>query len=420
MNKHSASVCPRCVTSACIERALPGFWHALLVFALGLLVAVSPVSASKAKLLPTESADDELVQFEEDELEEEEEEGEDEETNRQNQVSDGARPLVYLTREDRREAGLKRKIFPWLTVAGLLELEWVNERLVPLESGQQTRDQELGGAVQVAAEITPTEWSKLELIYEYSDDDDENRHALDEAILSLEYEDFEWEVGRMYPPFGEYFSHFVEGPVLEFAEIRATGANISYAPSEALDVTLFTYKGKANPAGRTSDEFDWGAAMEYGPASSVTLGLSYVSDLADAMDSVIDPEDLPYSKKVDALSGYAVFGFGDFEGNLEFVNALDNFPDLEGDRNRPEAWNAEMAYYPADQIEIAIRFEASREIEDAPKYRAGFGGAWWFSEHAVFRLEYLYGRYQRDLAQDDLEQTLDSEHLVAGQISVEF
>lgn len=330
------------------------------------------------------------------------------------------RPLVYLTREDRREAGIKHEIFPWLTVAGLLESEWSNERLKPVEDGVQTRDRELGNAVQVAAEITPTDWSKLELIYEYEDDDEHNRHILDEAVLSVEYGDVEWEAGRIYVPFGEYFSHFVEGPILEVGETRAPGMNVSYAPNEGLDLKLYAYRGKVDSDGAGGDEIDWGFAIEASPVDFGTLGLSYISDIADAQDPVIEPEELISANKVDGLSGYAVFGFGDFEVNIEFIAALDAFTDLEGDRNRPLAWNAEIAYYPSDRYELAFRMEGTDEIADAPRYRTGVSGAWWIRRQVVLRLEYLYGSFKSGLAEDDLEQELNSVRLVAAQLSVEF
>lgn len=328
------------------------------------------------------------------------------------------RPLVYLTREDRREAGIKHAIFPWLTLAGLLESEWSSERLRPVEDGRRTRDRELANSVQIAAEVTPSEWSKLELIYEYEDDDDHNRHILDEAVLSVEHGDFEWEAGRLYAPFGEYFSHFIEGPVLEFAETRATGMNLSYSPSEALDLKAYAYDGKASEA--SGGEVDWGIALEVSPFEMGTLGLSYISDLGDAEDPVADPEDLEGSGRVDGLSGYAVFGFGDFEFNAEFVAALNAFDALDPEADRPFAWNAEIAYYPSDRYEIAFRIEGSREIADAPQSRAGLGAAVWLWGRAALRIEYLRGTFRPGLAKDDLEQELDSIELIASQLNIEF
>lgn len=334
------------------------------------------------------------------------------------QVERERRPLVYLTREDRREAGVRHEILPWLTVAGLLESEFTRERLAPVEGGPRSRDRELANALQFAAEIKPSDWSKIELIYEYEDDDDHNRHVLDEAVLSLESGDFEWEAGRLYVPFGEYFSQFVEGPVLEFGETRAAGMNLSWSPEEVLDLKVYAYEGRKRPG--TGNEVQWGFAAEVSPTPSGTLGFSYISNITDAQDSVVDIEDLVGNRDVGGISGYAVFGLGPFEVNAEFVTALDHLQGPEPDRDRPLAWNTELAWFPGERYQLSFRLEGTREIADEPRHRVGIGGAWWVAEGAVLRLEYLYGKYKPGLAEDDLERDLDHLDLLAAQLSVEF
>ncbi|MCU7848161.1 MAG: hypothetical protein KZQ89_09185 [Candidatus Thiodiazotropha sp. (ex Lucinoma kastoroae)] len=52
------------------------------------------------------------------------------------------------------------------------------------------------------------------------------------------------------------------------------------------------------------------------------------------------------------------------------------------------AWNAELAYFfPKSQFELAIRFEESRELADAPKYQYGLAVTRYEGKHASLTLE---------------------------------
>jgi hypothetical protein len=117
---------------------------------------------------------------------------------------------------------------------------------------------------------------KGETIYEY--DDKSNRHTLDEAIAAFEGGDFELELGKLFVPFGVYFSHFVSGPLLEFGETRGRGATLSYRPDDRLDLAAFVYKGRASKTESNGRDWDWGFAVEGSPFEFGSFGVSYLSE----------------------------------------------------------------------------------------------------------------------------------------------
>ncbi|UCC56955.1 MAG: LbtU family siderophore porin [Gammaproteobacteria bacterium] len=325
---------------------------------------------------------------------------------------------IYRTREERREAGLKHEITDWLTLSGLLELEYEFQRFSHNDTSSHSHDDDFTKTLQIGAELHPFSWMKGELIYEY--DDEANRHTLDEGFASFEAGDFELEAGRLYVPFGVYFSHFVTGPVLEFGETRDVGMNLSWAPDDRLDIAAFVYKGRARKAGSGGKDWDWGFTAEGSPFEFGSFGVSYLSDLADSQEGFLSDEGDRYDSRVDAWSAYAVVGYDRFELTAEVVRALDSFRELDPDRDRPRAWNVELGFYPAGNFEWALRVEGSGDVEDAPRLQGGVSVAWRITRTASLTLDYLRGSYRRGLAEGPGDRELDKVHQVAGQLSVEF
>ena len=124
--------------------------------------------------------------------------------------------------EERRDAGLKHEVTDWLTLSGLLELETGSQRNELDSSTAHSHDDDFDKSLQVGALVAPLSWLKVELTCEY--DDEENEHVLDEAFASVEIADLEPELGKLYVPFGVYYSNFASGPVLEFGETRGCSA----------------------------------------------------------------------------------------------------------------------------------------------------------------------------------------------------
>jgi hypothetical protein len=328
----------------------------------------------------------------------------------------------YTTREERRDAGVKHEITDWLTASGLLEFEGILQSFSLFDTSSHAQEDDFTKTLQLGLEISPLSWMRGELIYEYDDDDESNKQTIDEAILAFEGDDFELELGKLFVPFGEYFSHFVSGPLLEFGETRTHdwGVTLSYGPHDRLDLAAFVYEGRARKAGSDAGYWDWGFAVEGSPFESSTFGVSYLSDLADSQERLLMDSSDRYERRVDALSAYAVFGFDWFELTTEFVAALDSFKEFGPQEDRPSAWNVELAYFPRADVQLALRLEGSSELEGAPRYQGGIALGWRFTNISSLTLEYLHGAFKRGMAEDSRERDLDKVHQIGAQLSIEL
>lgn len=331
----------------------------------------------------------------------------------------GAR--IYTTREERRDAGIKHAIVDGLYLSGLVELETIEQRRSLFDESGRSEDGEYTATVQLGLEAQPLEWMKFELISEFEQDSESGQTGpiLDEALLALEAGDFELELGRLYVPFGVYFSRFVSGPLIEFGETRAGAAALSYGPDERFDLVVFAYRGDARPAASSSRRWDWGAAVEVSPLPLATLGASYLSDLADSDEKLLEDSDR-YERRVDAWSAYVVAGVGPFEASAEWVAARRGFRELEPDRDAPRAWNLELGYAPRDDLECAVRYEGSRELEDAPAWQAGVALNWRALRSTTLTVEYLRAGYRRGLAEDERERLFETRNQFGVLLSVEL
>ena len=325
---------------------------------------------------------------------------------------------VYKTPQERREAGLKYELSDWLAVSGLVEFEYLYQRSSLYDASGHTSGDDFSKTLQADLELTPWSWVKGELLYEY--DDAANRHTLDEAYAAFEAGHFELAVGRQYVPFGVYYSHFVSGPILEFGETRDRGMTLSYGPDDRLDASAFVYQGRADKTGSDGDSLDWGFAVEGSPNEIGSFGISYLSDLADSKEGFLRDSNDRYENGVSGLSANAIAGFDPFEITAEFVRALGTFSELEADRNRPRAWNVELAYYPRNDFEWSLRLEGSNEVEDAPHLRGGAAVSWRFLKKASLTLEYLRATFKRGLGESSGDRELHKANQFGGQVTIDF
>lgn len=324
--------------------------------------------------------------------------------------------LMYRTPQERRESGIKHFLTDWWSVAGLVELEYQTERYALSESSGHSYQDEDSGSIQIATELNPLSWAQTEFVYEY--ELDTNKHIVDEAIGVIEVDDFSLEFGKMEVPFGEYFSYFASGPIVEIGETKAKGLVLVYDVNNLAELSMFIYDGRREQAGSSNHSLDWGFALESSPVEWSTLGLSYISDLADSMEGFLSGYDLPHRRRTSGLSTYLTVTAYSFDFTFEYLGALSRFEELEAEINKPEAWNFEVAQLLTEDIIAALRFEGSGEVQDVPHLSAGLSVSWRISERVLIAVDCLRGWYKQGLTADSNDRDIDNRNIFLGQIRV--
>jgi hypothetical protein len=325
---------------------------------------------------------------------------------------------LYTTQSERREAGLKHAITPWLTASYLLELEALIEKFALRGAAQGDQFSEAAASFQLGLVAAPLAFAKGDLVLEF--DSYTGKLFVEEAFLSFEAEPLEVEVGKMYTPFGAYISHFAMGPILELGETRANGATAALGPNDRFDLAVAAYRGSARGETRESRDWDWAFSLEAWPSEGLSLGLSYQSDLADADSRPLSDHRDRYIQRVGAASGYLIWSNESLEVSFEALGALRDFEELDGDRNRPFAWNLEFTRFVDSIFEWSIRVEGSEEVEDEPQLQLGPSLTWRLTRTSALTLEYLRGRFKRELATNDDDEPYDHVDRFAAQLSILF
>ncbi len=325
----------------------------------------------------------------------------------------------YRSPEERREAGLGRQLTDWLAISGLLE----SEKMLSyndVDMGRQRHDNSpLVSTLQLGVNLTVAPWLEAELIFE-GEQDRRYHSQLDEAVITMEVGRWGVSAGRLYPPFGEYYSHFVTGPMLEFGESRDEAIVVDFSPLANLELAAFVFDGRARRID-SSDELDWGYAVELSSADeALRFGASYLSDLAESEEALLEDERHRYQRRVSAWSAYALLGFRQLEITAELLRATAAFAEKDQTADKPSAYNLELAYFPRPGWQLALRYEHSSELEDQPKRRSGLSLTWLPLPYLGLSLDYLYGEYQRGFVSDDDERELRSQQQLVGLISLEF
>ena len=173
----------------------------------------------------------------------------------------------YRTLEERRDAGIKHPITDWLAVSPLIELEYNKQRYITDDSAiTDTTVSETANAFQLEIVIDPGQWLNIEIVYEY--DHVLEEVILDEAVAEFELGNFKLELGRFTVPFGEYYSRFITGPLLEFGETDARALLIAWEPDDEFEAAIFVLKSKLDkPGDKNNDKdntLDWGLSLNAG------------------------------------------------------------------------------------------------------------------------------------------------------------
>jgi len=309
--------------------------------------------------------------------------------------------FIYRSPEERREAGLKTELTDWLTFSGLVEIERVNEKSIYVSDIPDIEIDDDTEVLQLGFEIEFTDNIQAVFVYEFERDELDNTNSMiEEVVLIIEIDNFEIEAGRQTVPFGEYYSHFITDPSLSFGEKLDDNIVLTYEASDYVDIAIFVSEGNASKAGEKTR--DWGLNLELrNEEESIKVSVGYLSDLADTDEQLLFDFNNIYQERVPAWNMNALLGFDNFEITAEIVEALDSFVELDRTIDRPSAFNIELAYFPIPEIQIAIRSETSKELEDAPEKQYGISTTVVFARSMTVSVEYLTGSYKDNFVFDD-------------------
>ncbi|MEZ4752757.1 MAG: LbtU family siderophore porin [Bdellovibrionota bacterium] len=325
--------------------------------------------------------------------------------------------VFYRTPEERRDAGVKHFLTDWFSISGLLEIEHSAKRNSLTTEPGHSYENHTSENFQFDAELQPLNWLTGEFTYEY--EIDTGKHFVDEALVAIEHKSFEIEFGKMELPFGEYYSYFITGPLIEFGETKDTALVLSYDYEEIVKFSGFIYEGRTKQLASRNESLDWGFAVESSPSEWTTFGISYISDLADSEEEFLSDFDY-HHQRVPAISGFAVLDLDVFNLTFEYLSAQKSFQELDDPTNKPEAWNLEVARPLTEDVLLAARFESSHELENAPKLQTGLSLSWRATEQVLLSLDYLHGWHKQKYSTDDHGFEISNTNTLVAQISASF
>lgn len=152
--------------------------------------------------------------------------------------------------EDESKAG---KIPGWMervSLTGTIEgdYSWTKHNDLADKASDSTSDLFIS-TVELGAEVDLTDWFKGSLIFLTEDlgTDDETDVTVDEAVMTLQSEDFPVYLifGKRAQPFGVFENHLVSDPMTQDAyETNRAGVTAGFSGPAALDLSATVYKGE--------------------------------------------------------------------------------------------------------------------------------------------------------------------------------
>ena len=330
----------------------------------------------------------------------------------------------YRTPEERREAGLGYQLSDRTKLALLLEMEREQYRYTTTQGYHYSEKSTPDRNVQLALEFNVADNLEANLVVELQKSDNTTT-LLEEAELSWDWNDLSVSAGLLSPSFGEYYSHFIVGPMLEFAELRRPAMSIEYGVSQQWEVGGFLIESQVDRS-QHNQIVDWGVFTEWiSQDESVRFGVSYLSDLSEGEESLLEQPALGYQRQVSGINVYTFFGSKSFVFTFEMVKALRSFSEFEHHFNRPWAANVELAHYPSENVQLALRYEISDELVDGAKTRYGISFRWAVAKNLTVAMDLLRAQYETNGATDAvegdaIELALKQDQQVAAQITFAF
>jgi len=313
-----------------------------------------------------------------------------------------------------------------LSFSGLLELE---ASYADTEGGDEESDLSLATAqLEISTAVNNRIAGYIVFLHEeYADHSVE----VDEALMTLTcpvkflHGQLSLTGGKLYVPFGRFESHFITDPLtLDLGETNDTALYAGWNIADSVAVKAGVFSGEADTAGDNDNIDSFVASVEVLPAPGLTLGASYISDLAESdIELVRDDAVLGnvYQASVPGVGAFLSLALGDFCFDAEYLTATRPFSRTvveaavadEGELTgrRPRAWNLELSCTPLERWEFALRAEQARDFQDDLR-RFGVIASHGLMDHVVVALEYLHA--------DGKGEDNDPGHVLTGQLAFEF
>ena len=306
------------------------------------------------------------------------------------------------------------KLSDKVTLSGAVEVEIG----VLNEEAADSSDIALATAeIVIGAAINENVSAEVVLLFE----EDDTEFTVDTGTVTIEAaEGLSVTAGVMTLPFGMFNSHFISDPqTLELGETAQSALMVSYG-IDMVDISLGLFNGDVDKVGKDNKIDDLFAAVNINPAEGISLGASYISDIADTDADITGEADIDAGGTgfvTDIVAGYSAYfsgSFGPVSVEAEYLAAANDDLDLDGDGNgdQPVTFNVELAYAVSDALEVAARYEGNEEYFDLPETQYGLALAYGLHENTTISLEYLTGEYD-NLASDEVSS-------VTAQLTVEF
>jgi hypothetical protein len=324
-------------------------------------------------------------------------------------------------------------IMKGIEFSGVIELEAGYSDVDYDDPGEEDeRSSDLSVAnVEFAVDVGITDQVKGHVLFKYEDDENV---IVDEAIIHFQADgvcvpneacNSMWyaSAGKLYVPFGYFESHFVSDPLtLELGETRET-AIVAGIHFSGLNLAAGVYNGDMDETDADDHIEDYVAAITYTLPEGVVngfgfmAGVSFVSDIADS-DGLTDFLNETGADSVDKyVAGYSAFLsisiIDKIAIELEYMTAGDDFADTPalGSGFEPSAWNAEVAFVPLDNLEIAARYGGSNDtLNMLPETQYGVVVAYGLFENTSLALEFIHNQFEND----------DEADIITAQLAVAF
>lgn len=312
-----------------------------------------------------------------------------------------------------------------LKISGVVEVEAGYAKTDfddPAEDDETTGSLDLT-TVELAFDAEVTSQISAHVLFKYEDDD----VFIDEGYVTWtgpETCPVTLTAGRMVLPFGHFDSRFVTDPLtLELGETNQGALVMGYGflnDKMALDVGVFN--SRVEETGEDDTVSSYVGRLTVTPLEGISFGASYTSSLA-AADSF---NEQVQGALADDVAGYSAFVSATPMEKMtvaaEFVAAADSFEageiydGADTKKRTPKAWNIELGYAFADNLDAALRYGGSSDGdagrgEYLPETQTGAVLNWGVADKTSLSLEYLHSGYEKGYMDEDT---------VTAKLAVEF